>query len=186
MFVVFTLNGPIQPMDRGDIFEDPLDEQLAAHGSGEIVGGGTGIRDDGEVNFCDSEVELADESQLPNVVAFLESRGAPKGSYYSVEESDEKHYFGHAEILAVYLNGTDLPDEVYDNNDTQEVYDTINELVEGSGMIMCHWIGPSETALYIFGPSAAVNRGKIQNYVAEHPLCQKSRLVFWNESPAGQ
>ena len=50
---------------------------------------------------------------------------------------------------------------------------------------MCHWIGPEETALYVFGPSAAVNQSKIEKFVSEHPLCEKSRLVFWNESAAG-
>lgn len=184
MFVVFTLNGPIQPMDRGDIFEDPLDEWLAERDGGEVVGGGTGLREDGEVDFCDCEVELSEDVPLGEIVEFLESRGAPKGSFYVVEDSDEKNYFGEAEILALYLNGTELPDEVYDNNDAQDVYDTINELVDGSGAIMCHWNGPQDTGLYIFGPSAAVNRDKIQKFVSEHPLCQKSRLVFWNESPA--
>lgn len=184
MFVVFTLNGPIQPMDRGFLFEDPLEEWLASHGGGEVVGGGTGMGDEGEVAFCDSEVELADPTQLDGVVEFLEIQGAPKGSYYMVEGSDQKNYFGDAEILALYLNGTELPDEVYENNDSQDVYDTINKLVDGSGVIMCHWVGPQDTALYIFGPSAEVNRGKIQSYVSQNPLCQKSRVKFWNESAA--
>ena len=47
MFVVFTLNGPIQPMDRGFLFEDPLEEWLAEHGGGEVVGGGTSMGDEG-------------------------------------------------------------------------------------------------------------------------------------------
>jgi hypothetical protein len=35
------LNARIMPLDRGERYEDPLGEALAANGFGEITGGGT-------------------------------------------------------------------------------------------------------------------------------------------------
>lgn len=40
-FIVATLNDKIMPIDRGDIYEDPLDEFLSKNNWGEISGGGT-------------------------------------------------------------------------------------------------------------------------------------------------
>lgn len=176
MFVVFTLSNRVQPMDRGELFEDPLGEWLEESELGEVVGGGTMLGEDGEIAHCDVELELTDPEQLDAVVGVLEELGAAKGSSYRVEGDDEAHPFGQAEGLALYLNGSELPDEVYEQHGAQEVYDALCELVQEIGEVQGHWQGPSETALYLYGVSFEALRGAIAEFVASHPLCQKSRI----------
>ena len=38
-FIVATLNDKVMPIDRGEIYEDPLDEFLQSNGIGEVTGG---------------------------------------------------------------------------------------------------------------------------------------------------
>ncbi|MFP3489095.1 hypothetical protein R0K20_15960, partial [Staphylococcus sp. SIMBA_130] len=40
-FIVATLNARIQPIHRGEIYEDPLEEILSEASIGEVSGGGT-------------------------------------------------------------------------------------------------------------------------------------------------
>ena len=47
-FVVARLWEPIQPLDRGDRYEDPLDAALSAAGWGEVTGGGSQLTDHNE------------------------------------------------------------------------------------------------------------------------------------------
>lgn len=56
------LNARLRPLDRGDIYEDPLHEILEEHGLGETSGGGTGMGDNGEVAYCDVELSLKDNT----------------------------------------------------------------------------------------------------------------------------
>ena len=46
------------PIDRGEIYEDPLDELLKAENIGEVSGGGTMQKKSGEIEYCDIEIEL--------------------------------------------------------------------------------------------------------------------------------
>ena len=46
------INAKLGPVDRGKLFEDPLDEVLAALGGG-VDGGGTALGESGEVAWCD-------------------------------------------------------------------------------------------------------------------------------------
>ena len=52
-FIVATLNDKIMPLDRGEIYEDPLEEFLKANGIGEVTGGGTMQLKSGELEYCD-------------------------------------------------------------------------------------------------------------------------------------
>lgn len=87
--------------------------------------------------------------------------------------------FGAAEGLAIYLNGTDLPPEVYQQCDVNEFIDVVNKRLDaaGAGAILGSWEGPTETALYMYGRSASGMRKAIGPYVAEYPLSQRARLV---------
>lgn len=52
------LNARLQPMHRGEYFEDPLDEALQEADLGEVDGGGTMQMQSGEIEYCDIEVEV--------------------------------------------------------------------------------------------------------------------------------
>ena len=173
------LNAKILPLDRGDRYEDPLAEALAGNGYAEITGGGTGQLPNGEIDFCGIDIDLHDVEQgVPFICDFLSNCGAPRGSVLEYELNGEKveQPFGFLEGLAIYLNGTDLPDEVYEKCDVNELYDEINRLLGDRGDIQGHWQGPTETALYLYGYSADEMKSLIADHLANYPLCQKARV----------
>lgn len=175
--VVATLNMRLRPDDRGGAFEDPLDAHLQELGLGLIVGGGTAIKQNGEVNYADIEIELANDTaeSLQQVIDYLVKLGAAKGSILRVGP-EHTIPFGNFEGLAIYLNGTDLPEEVYANSDVNLVYSTLDAAVEGMGMVYSYWEGPTETALYLYGTSFANMQAAIHDFVSTYPLCQQCRI----------
>ena len=180
VFVYARINARVMPMDRGERYEDPLADALEANGLGTVTGGGTGQTADGEIEYCGIDIDLLNlERGLPFVGQLLAGCGAPKGSQLEYEQDGQRKSlpFGFLEGLALYLNGTDLPDEVYKSSDVNVVYDEINRLLGDRGSIQGHWEGPTETALYLYGYSAEEMRQKIADFVGTYPLCQKSRLV---------
>jgi hypothetical protein len=56
--VVARLNDRAQPLDRGELYEDPLDHVLKQAGLGAVTGGGTLLGADGEIELCEVEIEL--------------------------------------------------------------------------------------------------------------------------------
>jgi hypothetical protein len=174
------LNARIMPLDRGERYEDPLGDALAENGFGMVTGGGTMQSKEGEIEYCGIDIDLFDLSKaVPFVCNFLADRAAPKGSKLEYELNGKRVEvpFGVAEGLAIYLNGTDLPDEVYKECDVNEVCDEIKRLLGDRGSIQGHWQGPWETALYPYGNSADEMRALITGYLAEYPLCQRARVV---------
>ncbi|MGX9900929.1 hypothetical protein ACW0JT_15630 [Arthrobacter sp. SA17] len=130
--VVATLNARLQPMDRGDI-EDAFDAAMARHGQGiRVVGGGTQLAPSGEVSECDIEIEMdqLSDGTIDLVSGTLSAMLAPKGSSLYIVEQDRRIDFGNQEGLALYLNGTDLPDHVYQECDSNFVYAECGRLLE--------------------------------------------------------
>ena len=178
VFVTARLNAKLQPMHRGDLFEDPLNERLAAAAYGEVTGGGTQMSPSGEVEYADLEIRLdaATPDVLDWLVANLDDLGAPNGSQLFVGDAPPRA-FGAAEGLGVYLNGTDLPDSVYESCDSNAVYDALESAVGDRGHIYSYWQGPSETALYLYGPSFDEMRELTAAFLASYPLCERCRVV---------
>lgn len=177
MFAVITMPARLQPLDRGDHFEDPLDAWLDTQGFGAVAGGGTQFTPGAEIEACDIEIELVngDDATLAAIAAFLETLWAPKGSVLRLD--DRVIAFGRAEGAALYLNGSELAPEVYQTADTNALIDAINAALAGKGKFMSHWEGPTETALYLYGASFAEIAATIAPIIAATPECEKSRLV---------
>lgn len=177
VLVTACLNVRLMPIDRGDVFEDPLDEWLQEQGLGEVDGGGCGLSDSNEVEFCDVEMNLKDASDevLTRVIQKLEEMGAPKGSSLKWEGSSRE--FGKLEGMGIYLNGTDLPDEVYASNDVNQLIEELAKALEGKGEYFGGWDGPTETGLYCYGPSFGPMKKAAGPLLESHPLCQKARIV---------
>jgi hypothetical protein len=171
------LNARLMPLDRGGRFEDPLEELLRDKLSRfEVTGGGTMMNKNREPVSCDIEISFkgnADEA-LRLVAAALERLGAPKGSRAS--SGKDQVTFGVTEGIGIYLNGTDLPDEVYQANDINELVARIDASLGEAGELYSHWRGPTETALYYYGPSAARMRELVAGVLSTHPLAQLSRV----------
>ena len=59
VYLTARLNARVQPIDRGDHYEDPLDDVLGAAGIGAVTGGGTQLADEpAGIEFCDLEVRV--------------------------------------------------------------------------------------------------------------------------------
>ena len=65
---------------------------------------------------------------------------------------------------------------VYAENDITEFLDSLNDAVDGFGVLQAFWEGPDWTAVYVYGPSAQALVDIITPLVADHPLAQGHRL----------
>jgi len=179
VFAYAQLNARIMPVARGKYYQTPLAEALAENGLGEVGGGGTMQMKGGEIEYCGIDVDLFEVEEGGRFVCdFLTARGAPKGSKlcYEYMGNDIELPFGVAEGLAIYLNGTELPDDVYRQSDINVVMESVDRLLGKRGAIEGYWEGPTETALYLYGESANEMRMTIAPFMAEYPLCQRARI----------
>jgi hypothetical protein len=177
--VIARLNARAQPLDRGEVFEDPLDGILQAAGIGNVTGGGTQLGGEGEIQFCDLEITVpeASDAVLAAIREALAGLGAPKGSRLIWNDGANELEFGSFEGLAVYLNGTDLPDSVYEQSDFGFVYEEFGRLLGNEGRVVSHWQGPTETALYLYGRCTDTMLARIRPFLDTYPLCAKARTV---------
>jgi hypothetical protein len=144
-----------------------------------LTGGGTMQARSGEIEYCGIDIDLFDVANgVPFICDFLTQRGAPRGSklQYESEGQQREVLFGAYEGLAIYLNGTELPAEVYEQYGADEVVDEINRRLGHDGQIQGHWQGPTETAIYLYGPSADKMHECIAEYLATCPLCQRAKI----------
>src|SRR5689334_21984745 len=71
-FAYAKLNARLMPMDRGELFEDPLADALAQAGLGELTGAGTMQSSEGEIEFCGLDIDLVDVKKgVPFICDFL-------------------------------------------------------------------------------------------------------------------
>lgn len=170
------LNAKFQPFNRHDL-EDLLDEFLSEENLGQTTGGGTAQEDNGEIAYCDIEIELNDTpNAVQKLLQQLDEIGIPKGSKLYNENFSQE--VGTLEGLALYTNGTDLPDEVYQNNDINVVYDTICEILEEDLVLTSYFEGDTETGLYFYiKGSFSDAKERIKSFVETYPLCEKCRIV---------
>lgn len=174
-----TLNARLRPLDRGARYEIPLLEAIATAMPGSrVTGAGTLLSAVREPLYADIDLDVEGDARqaLALVTAALEAAGAPKGSQAQLEEGDPVP-FGVTEGLAVYLNGTDLPDEVYASSDVNDLIAALLERLGAEGDMQSYWEGPRETALYLYGPSAARLDGLTASVLARYPLAQRCRVV---------
>lgn len=184
---VVNLNARVQPLDRGERYEDALIEALDGRAFYEVVGGGSLLLPGGnEIEYCCIDLDIHRlDAAIPLITDSLNAAGAPKGSFLSYTDQNEQEHkvaFGETVGLAIYLNGTDLPDDVYARCDVDDLIAMIDELIEGFGSYQSYWQGPTETALYIYGSSHARLLSALRGVLADYPLCAKARLVDLPES----
>jgi hypothetical protein len=179
-YVTARLNARVQPMQRGEFFEDPLAETLSDRGIGEVEGGGSQLAEEPVgIEFCDVEIRLPAFSTeaVGAIVARLNELGAPKGSKLLFSDAARAPMdFGVTEGLAVYLNGTDLPMAVYQNSDINHVIQECVRLMDGRGDWRGYWEGARETSLYFYGESYDGMMAAIAPFVAAYPLFQMARF----------
>lgn len=190
--LTINLNARLQPMHRHDL-EDALTTVLDDLGiEAEVTGGGTALGQNNEASSCDIELQLADASDdhitkiITKIIGIMESMLAPVGSKIIIYPQDgddnendevERIAFGVHEGLALYLNGEDLEDEVYQNCDVNYVYQEAERLLKetNKGHIASYWEG-EETAFYLYGKSFVEMHNCIKPLLDEYPLCAQCRI----------
>jgi hypothetical protein len=169
----------IGPIDRGDRYEDPLQAVLDTAGIGRVTGGGSQLDELGGITFADVEIELANvDEALRIVVEALEAAGAPQGSEL-IQTSDDRvlREFGKLQCLAIYLDGTSLPGDVYADLDFEDVVATIGAAA-GDDSYRGFWQGPEETGLFYFGPDAEAMFARVEPVLRRLPIGQNARVVI--------
>lgn len=179
-FIVATLNDKVMPIDRGEIYEDPLDEFLKNKNIGEVTGGGTMQLKSGELEYCDVEIKLdadeIDDNKIRLIIEKLEELGAPKGSKLIIEKTEQKIEFGKKEGLGIYLDGVNLDEEVYENSDSNFVVSEIKRLTGDTTETIRFWENNEETALYFYSDSFDNMNESIKEFINEYPLCKGARI----------
>lgn len=179
--LVATLKDKIMPIDRGMIYEDPLDEYLQEMNIGGVIGGGTLQLENGEVGYCDIEIKLnaneIDKNIIENIIKKLEEFGAPKGSFLRIEKTGEEIEFGLKEDIGIYIDGKNLPEKVYENCDINFVVSELKRLLGDQSEIVRFWYGEYETGLYFYGNNPDEMKYSINNFISTYPLCENARIV---------
>jgi hypothetical protein len=85
-FVYVKIPAPIQPLDRGTLFEDPIDAALESDGLGHVSGGGSLLGDacpDGTrpIELCGIDIDTTDRAAVLEVLrVLLPNLGIPLAS----------------------------------------------------------------------------------------------------------
>ena len=80
-FFYVRIPGDIQPIERGERFEDPLQAALDAEDLGEVTGGGSQMGEGKTVAFCGLDVEVTDRERGLHVIRQVMRRlDAPPGT----------------------------------------------------------------------------------------------------------
>ncbi len=79
--------------------------------------------------------------------------------------------FGVREGFGVYLDGVNLPDEVYRDCDSNFVVSELDRLLSGHGSVESHWQGPTETALLCVWRFSRTDEAISGRLSLHHTLC---------------
>lgn len=82
---------PIDPIERGRKYEDPLQAMLVSKGLGEVTGGGSSLGEDSESAWVGIDIEVIDLARaVPLIKQKLLSLGAPRGSVLSYKVGEKE------------------------------------------------------------------------------------------------
>jgi hypothetical protein len=169
----------VEPIDRGNRYEDPLQAILEKAKLGRVTGGGSQLNELGGIDYADVEIELSNQDgALLAVAEALEQAGAPQGSeLIHAPDGRVLREFGKQQCLAIVLDGTSLPDEVYADLDFEGV---IGEIGAAAGNDSFHGFcqGDEETSLFFFGPDAEAMFARVEPVLRRLPIAQNARVVL--------
>ena len=178
LFVAVHLNARVQPVHRGSVYEDPLQAAFDQYLPGsQLVGGGSEFDPESGVLSCDTEVTLVGEREraVDILVQCLEFQGAPVGSSYTVE-GEAPVPFGRTHGVALSLDGKTLPDEVYADNDVNDLVSALTEELGDAADLQSWWEGPERTDLFFYGEDKARIRAVLESAPDTSPLARNSRV----------
>ena len=187
-FVYAKMWEAIQPIPRGERYEDPLDAALKPAGLGEVSGGGSSIDKEHGIDFVGVDIELASLESLELVRRVLEEAGAPKGSELQFQRGGKSQVigFGVSERVTIWLDGITLPDHVYERFSTDELADQLEAAMafDPVAEIRGSWKGPRETSIYIHAANAEQLFRALEPALLANPACQNARVIVRDGNPA--
>jgi hypothetical protein len=183
-YAVVTIWEHIAPVDRGIRYAEPLYEALGEDDIS-IVGEGSAFTKELGIEYVNLELELADLSLIPTIIETLEKRGAPKGSELKFSNLDKETLveFGTSECLALFLDGVNLPDEVYQSTDIDELVVKLRDSSEGFAEYRASWAGDYETSIHFFCDDADAMFQRMEPVISTYPLCRNCRVVIRRGNP---
>jgi hypothetical protein len=89
------------------------------------------------------------------------------------------------EAVLVHLDGSSLPDAVYEQHDLATLEDQLAEVISRGrlGEFDGNEVGPAETTLFMYGPDAERLFAGIEQTLRSYPLCQNARVVIRRGAP---
>jgi hypothetical protein len=177
--ITIVINDKIEPIDRGQYYEKPLNRFLNKNNLGKTTGAGTEIDNDGDIKHVTLDVKLNANGHevfksIEDIIAYLEKRGIPKGSQILVGEKNIS--FGNLDGLAIHFDNIGLAPEVYKSSDINFVIETIVQLINDQSDILRYVQNPKETILYFYGASYDEMINLIKPFAESYPLFQNSKL----------
>lgn len=175
MFICLHLNEKLQPKHRFPL-EDMIDDVLKKNQLGEVSGGGTLMEKNGEVKSCDIDIEFSgDDDAFEWFKGYINSLNIAKGSELEID-GGKKVPVGSYEGMGIYLS-VDLPDEVYENNDVNDLIEKLRNAVGEKGVFRS-WCEHNEfTALYFYGSSFDELKKLAEPILNTHPLAEECRVI---------
>ena len=173
------LNARLQPKHRIQIYERPLEMLLADAAPGSaITGGGSMITPNDGIAYCDLELSLtgASATTTRTVIDALESYGAPIGSWVQIGQ-DPKIPFGRCHGFALSLDGTSLPEQVYRENDVNDLISILSDELGKEAALQSWWEGNGRTTMYFYGLDADHITTVLSSAESRFPLAQKSTVT---------
>ncbi len=130
--IIARLNDKILPVDRGLLYEDPLDIFLKEQRIGKVTGGGTQLTSDKEIEYAEIEIMITGRMNIlettQSVIDKLEQLGAPKGSKLIYE--NQEICFGKREGMAVYFDKSNTTDKDSSQYDVDDIASSLANLID--------------------------------------------------------
>ncbi len=173
MNIKIVLNMFLLPNERRNI-EFLTDELLITNKLGEVTGGSTFQKKNGEVYKCEIYIRLKDEASFDTFLELIKDVSFAKGS--RVESSTRRVEIGDFEGLALYLNANDLSEDVYKNNNYDDVIAGLCDTLGEDGVFLGTNVIDKFFILYFYGKSYDTIKGKIMPLLKSNSLCEGYRL----------
>lgn len=141
----------------------------------EVVGGGTEFTPEEGPLSCDPELALRgdEEEALRVAISTLESLGTPVGSWAESPDG-EQIPFGVTHGLTLALDKISLPDDVYEQNDINELIATLQQVLGEHGSLLSWWQSEERTSLHFYGKDADRLRSVLESAPQRFALAENS------------
>ena len=177
-FMTVRLPLKIGPHERGDMWEDPLADLIEPEEIAEVTGGGTMLADDGGIEFCELEIELADLSKdrLDKIQAAMLTINAPKNTKFIDADGKVLRTFGTTAVVGIGLDGAGLPDSAYEGFSPDAFNNDVLAALGDGHSYGGSYAGKRYTYFYYHGPNGDVIRQTLEQFASDQPICQGAKF----------